>query len=85
MIVGGLMKRLLRQIPVDIPGERGKTTNLASQISNLFIRMKERTSIKPIYAETFSVDLGLEPVLEDHVDKTMNLVIDYDAHCEKLE
>lgn len=47
--------------------------------------MKERTSIKPIYAETFSVDLGLEPVLEDHVDKTMNLIIEYDAHCEKLE
>ena len=57
MIVGGLMKRLLRQLPVDIPGEKGRTTNLASQVSNLLIRMKERTSVKPIYAETFSIDL----------------------------
>jgi len=47
--------------------------------------MKERTSVRPIYAETFSIELGLEPVLEDHVDKTMNLVIDYEAYCEKTE
>lgn len=47
--------------------------------------MKDRTSIKPIYAETFSVDLNLHHVLEDHVEKTMNLIIDYDATCEKLE
>lgn len=47
--------------------------------------MKERTSIKPIYAETFSIDLNLHHVLEDHVDKTMNVIIDFDAHCEKFE
>jgi len=55
MIVGGLMKRLLGQLPVSTPVEKGRTTNLASQISNLLIKMKERTSVRPIYAETFSI------------------------------
>ena len=47
--------------------------------------MRERTSIRPIYAETFSVNLGLGPLLDDHVDKTMTVVLEYEAHCERKE
>ena len=48
--------------------------------------MKERTSIKPVYAETFSINFGMtHNLLDEHIDKLMNLVLDYDAHCEKLE
>ena len=42
--------------------------------------------MRPVYAETFSVDLSnTHSSVDDHVDRLMNLILDYDAHCEKLE
>ena len=70
---------------MDLPGQKGKTDQLGCQISSLLLRMRERTSIRPIYAETFSVNLGLGPLLDDHVDKTMTVVLEYEAHCERKE
>lgn len=48
--------------------------------------MKKRVSLRPVYTQTFSVDLSsTHSSVDDHVDRLMNLVLDYDAHCEKLE
>ena len=48
--------------------------------------MKNRTTLKPVYTTSFSVDLSTtHSSVDDHVDKVMNLILDYDAHCEKLE
>lgn len=48
--------------------------------------LKKRTSLRPVYTSTLSVDLSKTHTDVDNlVDKVMNLILDYDAHCEKLE
>ena len=86
MIVAGLMKRLLGQIPIQLPGQKGRAKDFASQVSNLFLFLKKRTSLRPVYTATLSVDLTrTHNSVDELVDRIMNLVLDYDAHCEKKE
>lgn len=48
--------------------------------------LKKRTSLRPVFTSTLSVDLSSTNVnIEDLVDSFMNVVLDYDAHCEKEE
>lgn len=48
--------------------------------------MKKRTTLRPVYTQTFSVDLSkTHSSVDDLVEKVMNLILDYDAHCEKSE
>ena len=48
--------------------------------------MKKRTTLRSVYTETFSVDMSTtHSSVDDLVDKLMNVILDYDAHCEKEE
>jgi len=86
MIIAGMMKRILGQIPISLPGQKGRTYDFASQVSNLFLMMKKRVTLRPVYTNTLSVDLSKTHTnVDDLVDKVMNLILDYDAHCEKSE
>jgi hypothetical protein len=89
MIIAGLMKRLLGQIPVRLPGgvgQVGKNKDFGAQVSNLMILLKKRTSLRPVFHNTLNVDLsGTDSNVESLVDSYMNLILDYDAHCEKEE
>lgn len=89
MIIAGLMKRLIGQIPVKLPGgvpSVGKNKDFGSQVTNLMILLKKRTSLRDVYHNTLHVDLSqTDNSVESLVDSYMNLVLDYDAHCEREE
>jgi len=51
MIIGGLMKRMLNQIPARKPGgdANEKTTEFQYQIANLYIMLDARISVKRVF------------------------------------
>lgn len=49
MIVAGLMKRLISQIPVALPGQRGRSRDFGTQVTNLLLLLKKRTSLRPVF------------------------------------
>jgi len=89
MIVAGMMKRLIGQIPVKLPGgvaNVGKNKDFGAQVTNLMILLKKRTSLRAVFHNTLSVDMSqTDQTVESLVDSLMNLVLDFDAHCEKEE
>ena len=89
MIIAGLMKRLLGQIPVKLPNgvaQVGKNKDFGSQVTNLMLLIKKRTSLRSVFHDTLNVDLSeTHANTEKLVDSYMNLILDYDAHCEREE
>lgn len=64
----------------------GKCKDFGTQVGNLMILMKKRTSIRDVFNQTLSVDMRpTEVLVQNLVDSFMNLILDYDAHCEKEE
>lgn len=61
MIIAGLMKRLIGQIPVRMQGNSkvtvGKCKDFGTQVGNLMILIKKRTSIREVFNNTLSVDM----------------------------
>jgi len=50
------------------------------------ILLKKRVSIRAVYHSTLSVDMSqTEENVEHLLDKFMNVILDYDAHCEHEE
>jgi hypothetical protein len=64
----------------------GKCKDFGTQVGNLMILIKKRTSIRDVFNQTLSVDMRpTEVLVQNLVDSYMNLILDYDAHCEKEE
>lgn len=61
MIIAGLMKRLIGQIPIKMLGQQsltvGKCKDFGKQVGNLAVLVKKRTSVRPVFHTTFSVDM----------------------------
>lgn len=61
MVIAGLMKRILGQIPIKMAGQQsftvGKSKDFGKQVGNLHVLIKKRTSIRPVFNTTFSVDM----------------------------
>ena len=50
------------------------------------ILLKKRTSLRAVFHTTLNVDMSsTDANVEKLVDSYMNLILDYDAHCEKKE
>ena len=64
----------------------GKCKDFGKVVSNLHVLIKKRTSVRPVFGTTFSVDMSETDMHVQHlVDSFMQTVVDYDAHCEKEE
>lgn len=86
MVIAGMMKRMLNQLPVRLPGFENKYNDLTAQISNLFLMMKKETSVRSAFGNSFDIDLSqTHGMIQDTVEKIMTLVLEYDAHCEQME
>ena len=71
---------------MNVSGQKGRSYDFAAQISNFMLKLKKRTSVRPAYQNTLQMNLSnAHTNVEDIVDQVMNLVLDYDAHCEELE
>ena len=88
--MAGLMKRLIGQIPIKMAGQQslpvGKCKDFGKAVSNLHTLIKKRTSVRPVFGTTFSVDMSETDMhAQNLVDSFMQTVVDYDAYCEKEE
>lgn len=86
MILGGLMKRLLNQIPVRVKGEKYYVDDFQNKMSNLYLLLKQRTSIK----NAFEVSLDIKTQkAQDDIDKIceriLSCIMDYDDFCRAKE
>lgn len=64
----------------------GKCKEFGKAVSNLHVLIKRRTSVRPVFGTTFSVDMSeTEMHVQNLVDSFMQTVVDYDAYCEKEE
>lgn len=80
------MKRVIQQLPVDIPGQKGKSTDVATQVSSLCLFLKKRTSLKPQFQNSLKVDLKkIHKNIDELGTKIISLILEYDAHCEQQE
>lgn len=64
----------------------GKSKDFGKMVGNLHCLIKKRTSIRPTFHTTFSVDMSETDLhVQNLVDSFMNTVVEYDAYCEKEE
>lgn len=87
MILAGMMKRLIGQIPIKMLGQQkvtvGKCKDFGTAVGNLSVLVKKRTSLRDIYGTTLSVDMSpAQSRAQNLIDSLMNLVLDYDSFCE---
>ena len=86
MIIGGLMKRLLNQIPAKVPGKLERTDDFQFQISNLYLMLEKRISVKRVF-ET-SLDISKQKNYNEisiMTERIMNTILDFEAYCETEE
>ena len=86
MIIGGLMKRLLNMIPVRQKGEKYTVRDFNSKMSNLYLLLRQRTSIK----NAFEVSLEIQTQkAQDDIDsiceRILSCILDYDDYCRGKE
>ena len=86
MIIGGLMKRLLNMIPVRQKGEKYTVRDFNSKMSNLYLLLRQRTSIK----NAFEVSLEIQTQkAQDDIDsiceRILSCILDYDDYCRCKE
>ena len=72
MIIAGLMKRILAQIPIKMAGQAslsvGKCKDFGKMAGNLRVLVGKRTSVRPVFGTTFSVDMSETDM---HVDNLL--------------
>lgn len=86
MIIGGLMKRLLNQIPVRIKGEKHTVQDFNSKMSNLYLLLRQRCSIKNAFE--ISLDIRTQKAQDDIdtiCERILSCVMDYDDFCKAKE
>lgn len=85
-IIGGLMKRLLNQLPAKIPNTEIRSNDFQVKISNVYLLLQKRVSMKKIFE--VSMDVSMRKTYEDInyiTEKIMTLILDYDDFCEAQE
>jgi hypothetical protein len=65
MVVSGLMKRLLNQIPVKLFGTNERTEDFQSKISNLYMLLHRRVFMKKVFEITLDVNMNKA---QDNID-----------------
>lgn len=86
MIIGGLMKRLLSQIPVRIKGQRMMVQDFNSKMSNLYLLLRQRCSIKNAFE--ISLDIKTQKAQDDIetiTERILSCIMDYDEFCKSKE
>lgn len=86
MIIGGLMKRLLNQIPVRQKGEKFTVKDFNAKMSNLYLLLRQRTSIKNAFE--MSLDIKTQKQIEDIdtvCERILSCILDYDDYCRAKE
>lgn len=88
MIITGLIKRLIHQLPINVAGQKtnSRTRDIGTLVTNYVLLMKKRLSIKDSFKRTLGVDSS--PV-DGAIDTISGLLVDhmmdFDAHCEHEE
>ena len=86
MIIGGLMKRLLNQIPVRQKGDKFTTKDFNCKMSNLYLLLRQRTSIKNAFE--VSLEINTQKAQEDIdiiCERILSCILDYDDFCRSKE
>lgn len=86
MIIGGLMKRLLNMIPVRQKGEKYTVKDFNSKMSNLYLLLRQRTSIKNAFE--LSLEIQTQKAQEDIdtiCERILSCILDYDDYCRAKE
>lgn len=86
MIMGGLMKRLLNMIPVRQKGDKFTTKDFNCKMSNLYLVLKQRTSIKNAFE--VSLEINTQKAQEDIdtiCERILSCILDYDDFCRAKE
>merc|ERR1712025_565568 len=86
MILGGLMKRLLNQIPVRIKGQRQTVQDFNAKMSNLYLLLRQRCSIKNAFE--ISLDISTQKAQDDIdaiTERILSCIMDYDDYCRMKE
>jgi hypothetical protein len=81
--IGGLMKRLLNQLPAKIPNTNVRSNDFQVKISNLYLLLQKRVSMKKIFE--ISMDISMRKTYEDInqiTERIMDIIISYDDYCE---
>lgn len=58
MVISGLMKRLLNQIPVKLVGTNERTEDFQAKISNLYMLLQKRVFMKKVFEVTLDVNMN---------------------------
>lgn len=58
MVISGLMKRLLNQIPVKLVGTSERTDDFQAKISNLYMLLQKRVFMKKVFEITLDVNMN---------------------------
>ena len=56
MVLGGLMKRLLNQIPVRIDNAKKSSDDFQAKMTNLYIHLRKRVSVKNVYEVSLNIN-----------------------------
>jgi len=88
MVITGLMKRLIAQIPINQAGHKAnsRSKDFGVQVANYMICLKKRLSIRPQFKASLAVDSSaIDDKCGHLVDLFIEHVMEYDAHCEHEE
>ena len=81
-VIGGLMKRLLNQLPAKIPNTDIRSNDFQVKISNVYLMLQKRVSMKKIFE--VSMDISMRKTYEDinlMTERIMEMILDYDEFC----
>merc|ERR1719498_1972595 len=80
------MKRLLNQIPVRIKGEKHISRDFQAKMSNLYLLLRQRCSIKNAFE--VSLDIRTQKAQDDIdsiCERILSCIMDYDDFCQLKE
>jgi len=87
MVIGGLMKRLLNQIPVVIQGQKkAPSDDFQAKMSNLYLLLRKRVSMKEVFE--VSMNINMQKAHEDIdsiTERILSVIMDYDDYCQAKE
>lgn len=86
MILGGLMKRLLNMIPVRQKGDQFTSNDFNSKMSNLYLLLRQRTSIKNAFEVSLEINTQkAQDDIDTICERILSCILDYDDFCKLKE
>lgn len=83
MVIAGLMKRLVNQLPAFEPNTNNRTDDFQVKVANLYLLLQKRTSMKQVFQ--VSLDISQQKTFDDIdgiTERIMSHILDYEAYCE---